>query len=233
MDWDAVAERYDDLFLQDPVYREILRRMAEEVREGEDTRVLDLGCGTGNLISVLLQRHPSLIVVGVDPSQGMRRKCADRFSDFPGVTISEGEALDIPFPDSCFNFITSNLALHHVPPDLKAACAAELARVLVPGGSLIHADTFCGVKGSPGDPAWCRDIIEKHFAMALYDLDHGAYEMMFAYLSLLPKVLTQDGEYLITVDEWRVNLEAAGFTAFEVTDIPPIDLMKIVRCTRR
>jgi ubiquinone/menaquinone biosynthesis C-methylase UbiE len=233
VDWDRMVEWYDDIFLQDPIYVETLEKTVAEVGDGAESRVLDLGCGTGNLISLLLKRCPDLAVVGIDPSEGMREKCENRFHDNPRVSISKGDALHIPFPDESFDIITSSYALHHIPPYHNAACAAELARVLTPGGSFINADTFSGVPGSPGDPAWCRDIVEKHFAMALYDLDHGAHEMMLAYLWLLPRVLTQDGEYLITIDEWKVNLKAAGFTSFEVIDIPPIDLIKIFRCTRK
>jgi ubiquinone/menaquinone biosynthesis C-methylase UbiE len=233
MDWDEFAKRYDDLFLKDPIYREILWRMVEEVGTGEGIRVMDLGCGTGNLISMLLERYPDVTVTGIDPSKEMREICSGRFNGLPQVSISEGDALNIPFPEDSFDVITSSLALHHIPLDLKGACAAELARVLAPGGSFVHADTFCAIPGSPGNPAWYRDIIEKFVDMALYDLDNGLYEMMIAELRSLPKVLEGDGEYPITVDEWEGILEEAGFDAFKVMDMPPIDLLKILRCTRR
>jgi ubiquinone/menaquinone biosynthesis C-methylase UbiE len=228
--WDDLASRFDDIFLADPAYRETLERMVGLVEKGEDARIMDLGCGTGNLIALLLDRFPRARVVGVDPSPGMRERCEQRFGSLPNVEIREGDGLVIPYPDADFDCVLSSLALHHIPPDLKKDNAAEIARVLAPGGSLIHADVFSGVPGPPDDPERARDIIQRIVAKALYSLDHGAYRLMIGELSALPRILKEDGEYLLTVEEWSDILRGAGFTGFQVIDIPPVDLTKIVYC---
>ena len=230
VDWDEVAERFDDAFLKDPVYSEALKTIVGQVTDAEEGRLLDLGCGTGNLISFLLERFPQAEIVGLDPSAGMREVAARRFSDNPRVSISEGDALDIPFPDDHFHCVTSNLALHHVPPDERERCAAEMSRVLNRGGSLIYCDVFIGVEGPPDDPERCRDIIERIVAKALHSLEHGAYKLMLAELEAIPKIIRMEEDYPTTVEVWMEALERAGFSDFEVTDIPPIDLTKIIRC---
>ncbi|RJP32520.1 MAG: class I SAM-dependent methyltransferase [Actinobacteria bacterium] len=232
-DWDELAGRFDEAFFADPMYSRMLAAMVERVPDREGIRALDLGCGTGNLIALLLERSPSMRITGVDPSAGMREVSAERFRDRPDVKITAGDALDIPFPDASFNLLVSSLALHHVPPDLKPSCAQELARVLEPGGIFIHADPFCGVPGAPDEPPWWRDVIERMVAKAVYSLEHGAWNMMLGELRAIPLVLRGEGEYLIMAEEWEMVLHDAGFTGFEVIDIPPVDLYKIISCTLR
>jgi len=229
--WEDLASRFDDIFLADPTYTETLERMVGLVEKGDDARIMDLGCGTGNLITLLLDRFPHAGIVGVDPSPSMRERCEQRFGDLSNLEITGGDGLIIPHADASFDYVLSSLALHHIPPDHKAANASEIARVLVPGGRFIHADVFSGVPGPPEDPERARDIIQRVVAKALYSLEHGAYRMMIGELSALPRILKEDGEYLLTVEEWTDILRGAGFTSFQVIDIPPVDLTRIVCCT--
>lgn len=229
-DWDEMARGFDEAFFKDPMYAMILAAMVKSAARGEASRVLDLGCGTGNLISLLLEEFPGARISGVDPSRGMREVCEERFAEKPDVEIKGGNAQDIPYPDGSFDLIVSSLALHHVPPELKPDMAEEIARVLEPGGRFIHADPFCGVAGDFEDPEKTRDVIERLVAKALYSLDHGAWEMMLGELKSIPYLLRGDGEYITTVEEWESVLSSAGFRDFEVQALPPIDLVKVITC---
>jgi ubiquinone/menaquinone biosynthesis C-methylase UbiE len=228
-DWDSFSDRFDDVFLKDPLYIEILNRMAAEL-DADDKEILDLGCGTGNLMELILEEIPKIHLTGLDPSAGMRDACAKRFEGSDRVSISGGEALALPFPDASFDAVVSSLALHHVPRQSKGDCAEEIARVLRPGGKFIHSDAFCGVAGPKEDPERCRDIIEKIVAKMLFSLEHGAYEMMLAESSSLLPFLREDGEYLITMEEWLGELRAAGFRDFRVIDLQ-VELTKIIIAT--
>lgn len=229
-DWDEIARDFDESFFKDPMYARILASVVEGARGAAVERALDLGCGTGNLIALLLEEFPSAGFSGVDPSTGMREVCAERFADYPNVEIKEGDAQAIPYPDSSFDLIVSSLALHHVPPERKPDMAREIARVLEPGGRFIHADPFCGVPGDFADPEKVRDVVERLVAKALYSLDHGAWEMMLGELQSIPFLLRGDGEYIITVEEWEAVLREAGFDGFEVQALPPVDLVKVISC---
>lgn len=94
-------------------------------------RVLDVGVGTG-LVAAQACRltGDAKLVTGVDPSPGMM--AASRLP--PGITLMEGRAERLPFPDQQFDFLSMGYALRHVS-DLHAAFA-EFARVLKPGGRL-------------------------------------------------------------------------------------------------
>lgn len=69
--------------------------------------------------------------------QAARRKAART-----GVRmdVREGLAQALPFPDASVDAVVSTLAWHHIPPGARSAAAAEMARVLRPGGRLLIAD---------------------------------------------------------------------------------------------
>lgn len=94
-------------------------------------RVLDVGVGTG-LVAVqacMLTGDP-LLVTGIDPSPGMMAA-----SHLPkAMTLIEGRAESLPFPDNHFDFLSLGYALRHIS-DLGVAFA-EFERVLKPGGRL-------------------------------------------------------------------------------------------------
>jgi ubiquinone/menaquinone biosynthesis C-methylase UbiE len=221
VDWDKFAGDYDSVFLESPLYRDTIERMTALVQDGDKKSILDLGCGTGTISEVLLTKFPGARILGVDPSAGMRDVYAERFNNEEGVSVDEGNSLAVPSVDDYFDCVLSNLALHHVLPEQRDDCAAELARVLKPGGAFIYADLFCDVDGPPGDVQRSRDLIEKGVSHALYCLEHGAYQLMILLLRALPWNLENDGEYITTTEVWIQALRRAGFIDIEVTHVPP------------
>lgn len=87
-------------------------------------RVLDLACGDGELLALLGRR-----AVGIDSSAGEVRAARAR-----GVCAVQARAQALPFAAAGFDAVTCHLALM-LMPDLDAV-AAEIARVLAPGGVL-------------------------------------------------------------------------------------------------
>lgn len=146
-DWDKFSEDYDRIFLEYPQYRFIMKRMTELLEDANGKSVLDLGCGTGNLMAAVLEAYPEVRLFGIDPSDGMRQACTKRLAGRENVQVTAGYALEIPFDDGKFDFVMTNLALHHVAPDDRRKCAGEIARVLKKGGTLTYSDMFCNVDG--------------------------------------------------------------------------------------
>lgn len=218
--WEEVAEDYDRIFRKDAYYYDILDMITARVEAGEGSRILDLGCGTGNVIALLRERFPEAAVYGVDPADNMVGLAADRFRSVKQVEIAKGEGTKIPYLSEHFDYVVSNLALHHVLPELRLLCAAEIARVLKPGGRLVYSDLFWDVPGDKEDPARCRDIIEKIVAYALYNLDIGAREMMLFLFEQLPLHLAERAEYVTVVEDWLQALSQGGLVGLEVIATP-------------
>jgi ubiquinone/menaquinone biosynthesis C-methylase UbiE len=89
-------------------------------------------------------------VCGIDASPEMIAR-ASRKARRAGVEIDFRNALveSMPFRDGQFDVVLSTLMLHHLPGKLRSQCAAEVRRVLKPGGRLLAIDfgTAPGTKG--------------------------------------------------------------------------------------
>src|SRR5213594_85643 len=105
-------------------------------------RALDVGCGTGSLaVALKASAGPTGSVHGIDASQEMI-EVARRNATRAGVDVSfqEGLAEAIPFPNGTFDLVVSQLAIHHLPDDLKQSAFAEMYRVLKAGGRCLIID---------------------------------------------------------------------------------------------
>jgi SAM-dependent methyltransferase len=99
-------------------------------------RVLDVGCGTGNLAMCVAQDPEIVSVRGLDLS-ATYVEYANRQNADPRVDFHVGDARALPFPDASFDHAVSMLALQFVPQADLAVC--EMRRVTRPGGTVAAA----------------------------------------------------------------------------------------------
>ena len=103
-------------------------------------RVLDLGCGNGHLLALLLAHCDGAIGVGVDFSTTMLAKARERFATDPHVKLVEHD-LDAPLPPlGSFDVVASSFAIHHCDHDRKHEIYREVWELLEPGG------VFCNLE---------------------------------------------------------------------------------------
>lgn len=124
---------------------DFMRRLRSEVAGLEvepDETVLDLGCGTGNLTVVLLRECLSAHghVLALDFSPVMLRHARAKVGPDSRVSWLEADAAAVPAPDHGVDRVICFSTWPHFPE--PAAVAAEMARVLKPGGRLdvLHVD---------------------------------------------------------------------------------------------
>jgi len=97
--------------------------------------VLDLGCGTGTLALMIKQRHAEAAMIGLDIDleilQIAQRKALAAEVE---IGLQEASATRLPYPDACFDRVLSSFVMHHLTYADKQRAAAEVFRVLRPGG---------------------------------------------------------------------------------------------------
>ena len=152
-------------------------RMAK-IKPGD--KVLDVGCGSGNL-TLTAKRYAgsSGSVHGIDASPEMidvARKKAKQSG--VNVIFDVGLIEKLPFPEATFDVVISRLVIHHLPDDLKRQGFAEIFRVLKPSGTLFLADFQ-----SPRNPILAR----------MTSLLVGHQMMVQSNVSSLPPMLRQAG----------------------------------------
>ena len=132
--FDAWSRIYDFPLVQWATYRPLHDAVVRGLRQPRSRRVLDVGCGTGQLAARITQAFPGTHVVGCDFSAGMLRRAVARAVAGRWV---QGDAGRLPFRDRTFDAIVSTEAFHWFPD--QDAALAEIYRVLAPRGRLLLA----------------------------------------------------------------------------------------------
>jgi putative AdoMet-dependent methyltransferase len=132
-------------------YRQLLSRIVEECDPQPGQIVLDLGCGTGKLGSLFLQRGCQ--VYGVDFSAGMIAQAAALYPSIRFATQDIRRPIPQDFP-ARFDFIVSAYTFHHFPINEKLklihallkAHAGQEGRLLI--GDLVFSDLQDRIKAA-------------------------------------------------------------------------------------
>lgn len=100
--------------------------------------LLEVGPGPGKTTDWLRERVPQITAIEIDPKLAASLKAR---MEGGNVTVVEGDATAMPFPDASFDSAVCYTMLHHVPAALHDTLLAEVARVLKPGAPFIGADS--------------------------------------------------------------------------------------------
>ncbi len=132
----TIADRYDliTVVLSYGLDRRWKDRLIALAALTPDDRVLDLACGTGDLLFRAARR--ARLAVGLDVTFRMLQLAAAKAK--APLTLVTGDMLALPFPAANFTVVTTGYGLRNVP-DLEQAID-EIARVLVPGRRLLSLD---------------------------------------------------------------------------------------------
>jgi ubiquinone/menaquinone biosynthesis C-methylase UbiE len=150
--------------LYDPVLRVVERRGLRQWRRESlaalSGRVLEIGAGTGRNLPFYPEAVTELVLLEPDPhmrAQLARRSARERRR----LTIHDGDAAALPFPDGTFDAVVMTLVLCTIPEVPRAL--AEARRVLAPHGSLVFIEHVGATEGTRRrrwqrrlEPVWRR-----------------------------------------------------------------------------
>ncbi len=162
------------------IHTRLLRQAA--IRPGH--RVLEIGCGTGNMTLLVKRRDPEVEVIGIDPDPKAlvqaQHKAGQVGVSLP-LTLSYAQAL--PYPDGSFDRVLSAFMFHHIPAHAKLDVLREARRVLKGGGSLHLVDFVPADDSSAG-------VLSRFL--------HHSHDTRFATADTVPLMMKEAGFAVVT-----------------------------------
>jgi len=121
-----------------------LRPIAEFVR-GRDQRqlsMLDVACGTGRFLRQVRLAFPAMKLTGIDLSAAYLDEAKRHIGDLRPAAFVTANAEQLPFADASQDIVSCIFLFHELPALVRRRVAAEMARVLKPGGILVFIDSL-------------------------------------------------------------------------------------------
>ncbi len=108
----------------------------EEIRKRDFETLLDAGCGTAPMLSLLTEEYPDKHFTGIDLTPEMIRKAEEKH--LPNTVFVVGDCENLPFEPESFDIVINSQSFHHYPD--PQAFFNSVARVLRKDGTLILRD---------------------------------------------------------------------------------------------
>jgi tRNA (cmo5U34)-methyltransferase len=129
-----------------PRYREMLWAILHYLPAGwKPDRILELGCGSGNLSELLCREFPDASLHLVDFSQKLLVQCKKRLAGYRQVDYQEEDFRRLDFPKESFDLIVSSISIHHLTDAEKSRLFTRLFDWLGNDGVVSYSDQFRGV----------------------------------------------------------------------------------------
>ncbi len=140
-EFDHFASDYtSDMRRMVPYYDKLLASMVESIpQENQVERILDLGCGNGNITYELLRRFPDASYVLVDASPEMLKISYDRFTEHH-IDYVECFFKDLETAENSLDVVAAGFSLHHNNSSEKQSIFPKIYGWLRQGGIFVSSD---------------------------------------------------------------------------------------------
>lgn len=143
--FDEIVGQYDVAIKRCvPRYDEMLDLMLEYVWNDSPKRILELGCGSGNLTERILKKFPNAKLTAVDASGRMIDIARHRFSEWRELEFKQAAFQQLAFPKDTYDLIVSSISIHHLNDEEKLALFQHARDWLSPNGIFTFCDQFAG-----------------------------------------------------------------------------------------
>lgn len=113
-----------------------LKWIINSIDDFNNKTIIDIGCGTGNLLSIIDSLSNKCDLHGFDISSKMLDKSRKKV---PNASFRQGNVNQLPYEDNTFDLLLNSASFHHYE-DRKLALK-EMKRILKPGGKLVILDS--------------------------------------------------------------------------------------------
>ncbi|MBN1802262.1 MAG: class I SAM-dependent methyltransferase [Candidatus Lokiarchaeota archaeon] len=149
--FDKDAPVYDfDIVRLIPYYEKMLNTTIKSIpfNPTENIRILDLGCGTGNLTRKVKLAFPNSKITCLDNSPQMVEQAREKLKEFDEITFLIQDFNELSFQEN-YNVIISSLALHHLVSDDEKKCIyRKIYHSLNNKGVFLNFDNLLGSNDS-------------------------------------------------------------------------------------
>lgn len=124
-----------------PFYREAIEALVTVLPPGNGNklRIIDLGCGTGNITIAVKKKYPAAHVICIDFAENMINLAKAKLKKYRDVEFWAGDMRDYDYRNGC-NAVVSSLVLHHIEGREKKEFYAQIYDALPKGGLFYMAD---------------------------------------------------------------------------------------------
>jgi len=182
----TAPENYERFFVPAigrPMADDLMRVAALEVGE----RVLDVGCGTGEVLRRLRAKYPNAALAGIDPVPPMLAVAADKLSGNEDLRVGYADVL--PWDSASFDLVVSCNMFHYITHPIQAL--REMARVIRPGGSLVLTD-------------WCDDYLACRICNLYLRMTNRAFYKTYRQAECL-HLLRRAGFSDVKLERYKIN----------------------------
>lgn len=124
------------------------KKVIELANINDGIRILDVACGTGELLKEVVKQNPNGKNVGIDLSPDMIKNAKAKLKKTgSNFELYEGNALHLNFPDNTFDLLINNYMVDLLPEEYFDKIASEFHRVLQPGGEVVISTFSFGTRG--------------------------------------------------------------------------------------
>lgn len=129
--------KYYDLLNELIPYQETLKLMISKIPPG-DQNVMDMGCGTGNLVKLLSNSRNDVKITGIDYSEEALNIAKDKLKNKNDINFYKVDLRDtLPFEDGVFDIILIHNVLYTISEEHRLGLIKEVLRILKKGGIVI------------------------------------------------------------------------------------------------
>lgn len=145
--YDRLSSKYSELIIKCvPRYPELIYNMFHYIPANfQPKRILDLGCGTGNLTDPMFKAFPEAEIDALDISEEILNESRKRFSHTPNIRYIQADFKNLHLAPGSYDLVMSSIAIHHIEDPDKIKLYAEVFQALSPGGIFIFADQTRGI----------------------------------------------------------------------------------------
>jgi tRNA (cmo5U34)-methyltransferase len=204
--YNSISESYTNSIQRCvPQYAEMLQSLFYYLDEDfNPNRILELGCGTGNLTQLISLKYPSAQIDAVDISSECINVCQERVSS-SYLNFIKADFADINLQKNKYDLVLSSISIHHLKDKDKEALFKKIYATLNTNGILSFCDQFKGET----DYIYQRHIEQWKVYAKAQGASDDEWEMWMKHQN--------EHDYHSTLQEHIAWLKNAGFKTIDCT----------------